>query len=58
VAAGVEAIAALELKREPHIHKTPIGQDDAQFINIGDNRLEHDVGKLHLGDLTQPLDID
>src|SRR5215510_2392656 len=54
----MEAIAALKLKREPHIDKTPVGQDDTQFVDIGDNRLEHDVDKLHLGDLTQSLDID
>jgi hypothetical protein len=29
-----------------------MGQDDTQFVDIGDNRLDHDVDKLHLGDLT------
>jgi hypothetical protein len=53
----VEAVSALKLKREPHIHKASVGQDDTQFVDIGDNRLDHDVGELHLGDLTQPLDI-
>jgi hypothetical protein len=54
----VEAVSALELEREPHIHKASVGQDDTQFVDIGDNRLDDDVDKLHLSDLTQPLDID
>jgi hypothetical protein len=54
----VEAVSVLKLKREPYIHKTPVGQDNTQFVDIRDNTLDHDVDKLHLGDLTQPLDID
>jgi len=48
----MEAVSPLELQREPHIHKTAISQDDAQFIDAGAKRLGHDVGELDLGDLT------
>jgi hypothetical protein len=34
----VEAVSALKLKREPHIHKAPVGQDYTQFV-VGTSNL-------------------
>jgi hypothetical protein len=52
----METVPPLELEREPHVHKTPIGEKNTQFIEIRDNDLGDDIGELDLSDLSQPLD--